>query len=99
MQEALEQCGNAMTCGWTWRAAREGVIEILGALSLVLQVVTWSLLFRCLSSKVTIRVLKTIWDNVFLINKYWIEQHSYRSESLAGLIQQVTEDVGVYNFI
>lgn len=96
MQEALEQCGNAMTCGWTWRAAREGVIEVLGALSLVLQVVMWSLLFRCFSSKVTIRVFNPIWDMcLFLINKYWIEQHSNRSKSLAGLIKQVTEDFGV----
>lgn len=74
MQEALEQCGNAMTCGWTWRAAREGVIEVLGALSLVLQVVTWSLLFRCFSSKVTIRVFKPVWDNVFVFNQQILDR-------------------------
>lgn len=51
------------------RMDMEGVIEVLGALSLVLQVVTWSPLFRCFSSKVTLRVFKPMWDDVFDLNQ------------------------------
>lgn len=57
-----------------------GCIEVLGALSLVLQVVTWSLLFRCFSSKVTIRVFKPIWDSVFVYNPQILDRTTQLSQ-------------------
>lgn len=62
------------------RMDMEGVIEVLGALSLVLQVVTWLLLFRCFSSKVTLRVFKPMWDNMFVFNQQ--------------ILDRTTQDVG-----